>query len=325
MTCGLHKDECSKSQQPQRNEQTYVVNDRLVRAKSYEEARRISQPPTATDDKPLSGGERREDNSTEATNHRRDEGQVSPPSQAAPRGEQWTPEMVKAWAGDERGLAKAINAALAAEREQVKRIADFAGAVTNKAKDLQSQLNDTNEKLRLYSIRIVEGAKQLAAEREKLKRAQDFSYLCHQQLLREQAAITEHNRKVEHWKETTTCSACQEFRESLAISEACIEVMTTEYTAHEETQKQLLACQAAIAEIYHCLNRTDMPHDAKLVRIGKLLLLDAAALDKHDAEVRNPLVDLLRETRELIPATWPSTQRSSLAKRIDDALVKEKP
>jgi hypothetical protein len=54
----------------------------------------------------------------------------------------------------------------ASESEQVKRIADFAAEVIDKAKDLQSQLNDANEQLRLYSIRIVEGAKQLAAERK---------------------------------------------------------------------------------------------------------------------------------------------------------------
>jgi hypothetical protein len=42
-------------------------------------------------------------------------------------------------------ICDAHNAALAAEHEQVKRIADFAAEVTEKAKDLQNQLNEANK------------------------------------------------------------------------------------------------------------------------------------------------------------------------------------
>jgi len=90
------------------------------------------------------------------------------------------------------------------------------------------------------------------------------------------------------------------------------------YDRWGDTNAALLQAQAAIAEIYNMSGNDSIK---MMIRVKEIChSVDLSALDKHDEEVRKPLVDLLRESQERLGRTaFPS-----LWKRIDDALPKSR-
>jgi len=62
-----------------------------------------------------------------------------------------------------------------------------------------------------------------------------------------------------------------------------------------ELEQQLLAAQAAIAELQNVIEGEKISFNLH-EQIRKCLRVDLSALDNHDAEVRKPLVDALEET-----------------------------
>jgi hypothetical protein len=177
------------------------------------------------------------------------------------RQQEWTPEYCKKSFGVSpklsRDISFAINAAIAAEREET-------------------------EAWKQNGLNAVAGLeRELAAERERADKnderaerwvfaAENEHKLYETELKRADKAeqqITSEQERSDEWK-------CR-YEQAQSDSYDCFQ--------------RLVAAQAAMAEIYHCVNQHDL-----------------SALDKHDTELRKPMVDALELA--LIPiAAWKLT------------------
>jgi hypothetical protein len=105
-------------------------------------------------------------------------------------------------------------------------------------------------------------------------------------------------------------AAWHEIKEQLAAEQEKLkeELKKLEHFHQAELLKieqQLLQAQAAIAEAKAHLNKIIFDSNSRLSDVlGALNTVDLSALDKHDAEVRKPFIDLLTSVDKSSPAAW---------------------